>query len=180
MFHEEMHVLGQKWEESGERDETINKCVARRLNLFRCGHIEELWKEARSVRTWPPQTAPAPNTDDIDKSVQDSADKDNYRSAYARAVKAVKILQINWRNKKALLSKYPERQHGHVPRMPIPPRPEPGELIQPPPLKQIPGDIISSIRRQNKGRANGLFMDSLDLFIRLVDRDCVKINKALR
>ena len=31
--------------------------------------------------------------------------------------------------------------------------------------RELPGDIIYSIRGQNKGRACGLFMDSLDFFI---------------
>ncbi|KAL7528024.1 hypothetical protein ACHAXR_002233, partial [Thalassiosira sp. AJA248-18] len=48
------------------------------------------------------------------------------------------------------------------------------------PFRELPGDIITSIRRQNRGRANGLFMDSIDIFIRLVKKDDNKINKALR
>ena len=45
---------------------------------------------------------------------------------------------------------------------------------------ELPGDIISSIKQQNKGRANGLFMDSLDVFIRLAHKDCAAINQSLR
>ncbi|KAL7531480.1 hypothetical protein ACHAXR_004065, partial [Thalassiosira sp. AJA248-18] len=48
------------------------------------------------------------------------------------------------------------------------------------PFRELPGDILTSIRRQNRGRANGLFMDSIDIFIRLVKKDDNKINKALR
>ena len=148
--------------------------------MFVCGLIEDLWQEARSVRSWPPQTAP--NDIDIDKSVQDAADKDNYCSAYARAVKAVPICPINWKNKQSLLDKYPDRQHINIPPLAQPPTngPDLGMFTQPTPLATLPGDIIMSICCQNKGRANGLFMDSLDLFIRLVNIDCPKINQSLR
>ena len=39
LFHVKMLIMGPKREESDELEETINTCVARRLNLFRCGHI---------------------------------------------------------------------------------------------------------------------------------------------
>ena len=48
------------------------------------------------------------------------------------------------------------------------------------PVQEVPGDIIHSIRSQNKGKANGLFMDSLDVFIRLVRQDDANANKAIR
>ena len=48
------------------------------------------------------------------------------------------------------------------------------------PVRDLPGDIINSIRNQNKGKANGLFMDSLDVFIRLAKRDDADANKAIR
>ena len=48
------------------------------------------------------------------------------------------------------------------------------------PVRELPGDIINSIWSQNKGKANGLFMDSLDVFIRLVKQDDADANKAIR
>ena len=47
-------------------------------------------------------------------------------------------------------------------------------------MRDLPGDIINSIRNQNKGKANGLFMDSLDVFICLAKRDDADANKAIR
>ena len=44
-----------------------------------------------------------------DKSVQDAADKDNYCTAYARAVKPAVICPISSANEEALLAKYPDR-----------------------------------------------------------------------
>ena len=46
--------------------------------------------------------------------------------------------------------------------------------------RELPGDIINSIRGQNKGRACGLFMDSLDVFIRLVNKEDPQVNKSIR
>ena len=48
------------------------------------------------------------------------------------------------------------------------------------PQLKLKGDIITSLRKQNKGRANGLSMDSLDIFIRLVKRNDSRLNQAIR
>ena len=47
LFHVELLVMGPKQEKSGGKEETINKCIARRLNLFYCAHIKLLWEESR-------------------------------------------------------------------------------------------------------------------------------------
>ena len=44
----------------------------------------------------------------------------------------------------------------------------------------MPGDIINSLCGQNRGKANGLFVDSLDVFIRPVKREDTETNKAIR
>ena len=41
LFHVEMLIMGPKLRKSDDK-ETINQCFARRINLFRCGHIELL------------------------------------------------------------------------------------------------------------------------------------------
>ena len=46
--------------------------------------------------------------------------------------------------------------------------------------RELPGDIINSIRGQNKGRECGLFMDSLNVFIRLVNKEDPHITKSIR
>ena len=48
------------------------------------------------------------------------------------------------------------------------------------PVRELPGDIINSIRSQNKGKANGLFMDSLDAFICLVKHEDADANRVIR
>ena len=87
VFHVEMLILGPQ----KDKTETISQCVGRRINLFCCGFIELLWEELHAVHSRAPQSTPPPSPEMADKSVQDAADKDNYRTAYARAVKPAVI-----------------------------------------------------------------------------------------
>ena len=67
LLHVEMLILcPQKDKKSGE---SINECVARRMGLFRCGHISTLWDETRSVASRKPSTPRPPSPDGIDKSI---------------------------------------------------------------------------------------------------------------
>ena len=90
--------MGQKREKSGGEKETINECAAHRLNLFWCGHIKLLWDESRRSSSRKPGIARLPTQEENDKSVQDAADKDNYRTAYAWAVKPSLIAPIKSKN----------------------------------------------------------------------------------
>lgn len=102
--HAELLLLGPQKDKS----ETIGECIGRRINLFRCGYIEQLWNESRQVRSRKPGAAPA-SPDAKDKAVQDAADKDCIGSAYARAVKPQKIATITSSNRKLVTNKYPPR-----------------------------------------------------------------------
>ena len=104
-----MLVMGPKREKSGGQEEAINKCVARRLHLFRCGHIKSLWEESRRTRSRKPGMARPPTQEESDKSVQYAADKDNYRTAYAQAVKSSLIATITGGSHHIVSSKYPPR-----------------------------------------------------------------------
>ena len=53
--------------------ETIHNCVVRRLNMFKCGHIESLWNEAHSVDSRKPGSRQTDQVDVPDKSIQDAA-----------------------------------------------------------------------------------------------------------
>ena len=170
LFHVEMLVLGPQ---KDKKSESINQCVGRRINLFRCGHIEQLWQESRQVQSRMPGYEPPLNRDDIDKSIQDAADKDNKRTAYARAVRPATIANITPKLRPHVVNKYPPRRnltYGY------------GRAATFIAHNQqvLKGDIIESIRKQHRGKANGLFMDSLDVFIRLVKRDDTTANKAIR
>ena len=83
LCHVEMLVMGPKREKSGGEKETINEYAARRLNLFRCGHIKLLRDESRRSSSRKQGMARLPTQEENDKLVQDTAGKDNYRTAYA-------------------------------------------------------------------------------------------------
>ena len=53
LFNAEMLLLGPQQDKA----ETINACVARCINMFRCGHIEALWAETRAVMSRPSTAA---------------------------------------------------------------------------------------------------------------------------
>ena len=78
LFHIETIVMGPKREKSGREKKTINECAMHRLNLFWCGHIKVLWKESTRSSSSKPGMAPPTTQEEIDKSVQDAVDKDNY------------------------------------------------------------------------------------------------------
>ena len=99
--------MGTKREKSGGEKETINECASRRLNLFRCGHIKLLWDESKRSHSRTPGMARLPTQKENDKSAQDAADKDNYRTAYPLAVKPSMIAPITSGNCHIISSKYP-------------------------------------------------------------------------
>ena len=74
IFNFEMLVIGPQ---ENKKAKTINKVVSRLLDLFTAGHIEELWKESRHVKSRRPGQHKLDKADDPDKAVQDAADKDN-------------------------------------------------------------------------------------------------------
>ena len=107
LFYVEMLVMRPKREKLGGQEETINKCVARRLHLFCCGHIQLLWEESRRIRSRKPGMARPLTQEKNDKLVQDAEDKHNYRTAYARAVKPSLIDTITGWYHHIVGSKYP-------------------------------------------------------------------------
>ena len=110
-----------------------------------------------------------PTQEESNKSVQDAADKDNYRTAYAQAVKPSLIATITVGNHHIVSSKYPPRLNwGYSRAASFLADLKPNQVQWQ--VRELPGDIINSTRSQNRGKANGLFMDSLDVFICLVNR----------
>ena len=67
LLYVEMLVVGSTWEKSDEQEETINGCVSRRLNLFRCGHIKLLWDDLRCIGSHKPGMGHAPTQEENEK-----------------------------------------------------------------------------------------------------------------
>ena len=106
IFNLERLVLGPQ---PNKESEKINECVARRLQLLRAGHVKSLWEESCRVQSRQPQQSRPPDPSRPDKTVQDAADKDNWKTAHARAVKPQTIAPITPRNRPIAASKYPRR-----------------------------------------------------------------------
>ncbi|KAL7532099.1 hypothetical protein ACHAWF_004011 [Thalassiosira exigua] len=111
-----------------------------------------------------------------DKSIQKAADKDSWSTAYARAVKPQKIAAINNSRRQTIKGLYPPS----LPSPDPPPDDSPPPSRAPPTLRELPGDVVRSIRKLKRGKANGLFCDSLDTFIRIAKSVNPRAHKALR
>ena len=112
----------------------------------------------------------------------DATNKDNFWTAYARAVKPQAIATTTPANCHIVAAMYPKRistQHLH-PQCPPSAHPIIPPSHAPPATLDLLGNIITSIRCQNKGRANGLCMDSINIFIRLANKNSSITNQALR
>ena len=109
---------------------------------------------------------PTPNHPD--KAVQDAADKSNWGTAHARVVKLQVIAPITPTNYPIITSKYSKRicrgWSQAAQRMKNAETPA-TSTASPPKLLELPSDSIASIQHQNKGRANRLVTDSIDVFI---------------
>ena len=106
IFNFEMLVMGPQ---ENKKAETINKAVSRSLDLFKVGHIEELWRESRRVKSRRQCQHQSNKADNPDKAVQDAAEEDNWRTAHVRAVKRQVIAPITSTNRPIVTSKYPKR-----------------------------------------------------------------------
>ena len=135
--------------------------------MFCCGHVASLWQETRAFSFRKPIESHTPITLDCDKAVMDAANKDNFWMAYAQIVKPQAIATITPANHHIIAAMYPKHissQHSHPQRLP-PAHPIIPPSHAPPATLDLPGNIITFIRRQNKGRANDLCVDFINIFI---------------
>ena len=111
LFHVEILIMGPQNEKLDNKLETINECGGRRMNLFLCGYIEQLWIESRQTCSRKPGMPKPPNREDTDKPVQDVADKDNFQNAYVCAGKPQMIATIDRHNRHIVTSTYLKQIH---------------------------------------------------------------------
>ncbi|KAL7536656.1 hypothetical protein ACHAWF_005526 [Thalassiosira exigua] len=175
LFHAEMLVFVPQWHTKDKQ--AVKAAIDHWLSMLRCGHIKRLWLEAMLIKSRMPCSKPqSPDPSSPDKSIQKVAYKDNWSTVYARAVKPQKIAAINNTRRQTIKGLYP----------PSLPSPDPPPSNPPPPsqatpiLRELPGDLVRSIRKLKRGKANGLFCDSLDTFIRIAKSNNPWAHKALR
>lgn len=125
----------------------IKECIRRRINMFKCGHINALWNETKQIRSRKPGAKIFDPTD-TDKLVIDAINKDNLRTTYARAVKPMQIATINSSNIDNVIDKYPQRiNNGYGPAADhLVLIQHNTKLLQ---TREMVGDIINLIRGQH-------------------------------
>ena len=182
----------------GHKGTSLRKCITRRLRLFRSGQLELLHREAqmitsksaRSFRESPPSSL---------KCAQEAADNDNFKSAYARIVKHMPIAPIGPENENILRALFPkslnigregdesdsemgdatsseggapppgDNRRGHS---------QHGVTTRAATIAELtknrvtiaPGDMTKTLGNLRRGRAPGVQVDSLDIFIKLQRR----------
>ena len=163
----------------GHKGTSLRQCITRRLRLFRSGQLKTLYdeskciqsKSAKSFRESPPETH---------KCAQEAADNDNFKSAYARLVKYMPIAPINEVNIPILEKLFPKSLNvgepsadSHEEAAPEPQRMTTrastiAELTK----KRVtiaPKEMSDQMKKLKKGRAPGVQVDSLDIFIKLAN-----------
>ena len=157
------------WDHSATKNEMIPVCVCRRAELFRGRHIAQLWAESRQARSQPPGASTLPRPEQANRSVQDATNKDTSQ----------KVAVINADNCNYIINKYPPRNNCGYARAAdfiATSHPNPSFRRQ----LELKVNIITSIRKKNKGRVNALFMDLFDISVRLLNRNGSKRNQAIR
>jgi hypothetical protein len=93
LFHAELLIFAP----SPNKEESINECTQRCLQLLYAGHISSLWEEVLQVTSRLPGSAPTrPTTSNsVNKAAQAAADCDNFRTAYARATTVTPVATIS-------------------------------------------------------------------------------------
>ena len=73
------------------------------------GHVKSMREELCRVQSRQPQQSQPPDPSRPDKIIQDTADKDNWKTAHTRVVKPQTIAPITPRNQPVVASNYPRR-----------------------------------------------------------------------
>ena len=154
-------------------------------------------KSAKSFRKSPPDSL---------KCAQEAADNDNFKSAYARLVKYMPIAPIGPENESILRTLFPkslglnrrsddsdtdmgdqtsaggdapqqERPHQETSRRGMTTRSATLAQLTKKRVTIAPGDISQTLGRLKRGRAPGVQVDSLDIFIKLQRRRAMENRK---
>ncbi|KAL7526297.1 hypothetical protein ACHAXR_004116, partial [Thalassiosira sp. AJA248-18] len=174
----EQLILAPRAPQSGpaQSAESTTQCIYRRLRWLRAGRIADLYSESRKVVSKPPsslQSSAEQNEAFIEKSAQLAADNDNFGTANDRLTKATPVAIINDANIHAL--------HALHPRETYPPSAPSRRRTRRQTAKALrfrnsneivftASTIVNDILHLKKGKAPGLQVDSLDLFIHLAQR----------
>ena len=146
-------------------NQSLTKLIHHRINLFRSGQLDTLYKDSRSVVSKTQTEMRTLTTSQIQQNAQDAADENNYKSAVARAIKDTPVALNNERNIQILNDLHPPK----LPYEPsIPQRSTRSQQAGSNNITITPSDIVSTFQRLQKGKAAGIQCDSTDIYIRLL------------
>ncbi len=165
---EQLVLFPSSADEIEQSSASFHQVIQQRLILFRSGQLRELYAASRKVISKTPTEFDA-DAEVIQKSAQSAANLDNFKSAVARLVKNCPVAKITkgiTGNLQALEKLFPPPLRlsdsftptGYSLRSSLANRKR--VVIS----KSL---IIKALRGLNKGKAAGLQVDSLDLFIKL-------------
>ncbi|EED86272.1 predicted protein, partial [Thalassiosira pseudonana CCMP1335] len=148
-------------------NESMTQCIYRRIRWFRSGRIRELWEESRKVKSKTPLrlVSERPRDDTVEKSAQIAADNDNFKTAYARLTKDTPVARIDDRLLKHLQQLFPPAVRPSSTTTRSKNRTQNRKKIH-----FLPSKLIDNILHLKNGKAPGIQVDSLDVFIKLAQR----------
>eukprot|EP00956_Cyclotella_meneghiniana_P026933 scaffold59456_cov45-Cyclotella_meneghiniana.AAC.1 len=147
------------------RHASVNRTINERLRLFKQGRIRELYEESNAVESKSPQQM-ADNPDRVQKNAQLAIDLDNVKSANVRLTKNAPVAIIDEVKLKVLQALHPPSLNRGVNKL----RRSTRFSHERRSIHFTPEQIVRVLSRLSRGKAAGLYGDSLDLYIKSARR----------
>ncbi len=159
--------------------ESLTQCIYRRLRWFRAGRVKDLYEESRKVVSKPPAVLLGPqasSSSTSEKSAQLAADNDNFGTANARLTKNTPVSRVfdgPDGNLESLYKLHPKEVYSSSRRRSS--RRKAQRYRNTNEFVFTAASIVKDLLHLKKGKAPGLQVDSLDIFIHLAKR-CRNLN----
>ncbi len=144
---------------------SINQLIHRRLRLFRSGQLEQLHIESQQIESKAPRDFAA-NPVDIQRCAQNSADQDNRKSALARLTKHMPVAKMTPSNIGTLINLFPKSLGLNCVRQML----TRGAVDNRRRVTIAPSEILGILAHLHRGKAPGIYVDSLDIYVELATR----------
>ena len=147
------------------RHASVNRTIHERLRLFKQGRIRELYNESNAVVSKSPSEMAA-KPDKVQKTAQLAIDLDNVKSGNVRLTKSAPVAIIDEARLKALQDLHPPSLNRGVNKARRSSRFSHDRRK----IQFTPEQIVRVLSRLHRGKAAGLYGDSLDLYIKTARR----------
>ena len=152
---------------------SLNSIIRSRLLKFKQGRIKELFDESRLIVSKTPREQ-ADNPVSILNSAQIAADVDNYKSANARITKHAPVALINDSNLHTLQALHPPSLQRGCIKPKISTR-SGGTRRK---FQLTPKQVLITLCHLQRGKATGIYSDSLDIYIKTAKRIRLSTDKG--